>query len=413
MSEEAIVIIGAGHAGVQAAVRLAELEWAGRIIVVEEQDGPTYERPPLSKEFLKPGASDEIAALRKESYFEDKRIERITGATVTGIDAGARSVTLSDGTSLGYFRLIIATGSQARALTVPGSELPGIHLLKTRDDAQALRRAMRPGAHVVIIGAGYIGLEVAAAAAKLGCTTTVLEFQDRVMSRVTSAPVSRHFEQLHQEQGTRFVFGAAVTEVRGNGKVQEVVTADGSAYAADVVVAGIGVLPRQALAEAAGIDVKDGILVDADSRTSDPNVYAIGDVTRLIIKDQGINRRLESIQSALAQAVSAANSIMGLTNTKHEVPWFWTVQHGVRLQTAGLRLPEDDIIVRGNPKDGRFSVLYLRDGRLAAIDTIAALSDFTVGKKLVASGAEIDPEIAADPANKLTTAVRELVDETR
>lgn len=413
MSEESIVIIGSGHAGVQAAVRLRELEWPGRIVLIEEQDGPTYERPPLSKEFLKAGTSDDIAALRKEQYFEDKRIERITGVGVSSMDREDRTVTLADGRLLKYSKLVIATGSQARALTVPGSDLPGIRLLKTREEATALRQAMRQGAQVVIIGAGYIGLEVAAAAAALGCSTTVLEFQDRVMSRVTSETVSRHFEKLHREHGTRFVFGAAVTEVRGDGRVQEVVTADGASYAADVVVAGIGVLPRQGLAEAAGLLVKDGIVVDIDSRTSDPFVYAVGDVTHLIDEDGGINRRLESIQSALAQAVNAANHIMGHAQARPEVPWFWTVQHGVRLQTAGLRSPEDDLVVRGSAESGHFSVLYLRDGRLAAIDTIAALGDFTAGKKLVASGAHIDPEIAADPANKLTAAVRELVDEPR
>ncbi|WAH96316.1 NAD(P)/FAD-dependent oxidoreductase [Arthrobacter sp. MMS18-M83] len=413
MSEESIVIIGAGHAGVQAAVRLTELGWPGRIVLVEEQDGPTYERPPLSKEYLKAGASDEIPALRKEHYFDEKRIERIKGSGVVGLDREARNVTLSDGGQVQYSKLIIATGSQARPLTVPGSDLPGIHLLKTRADAEALRTAMQPGSEVVIIGAGYIGLEVAAAAAALGCATTVLEFQDRVMSRVTSDVVSRHFEELHQEHDTRFVFGTAVTEVRGDGRVQEVVTADGATYAADVVVAGIGVVPRQELAEAAGITVKDGIVVDLDSRTSDPSVYAVGDVTRLIDEENGINRRLESIQSALAQAINAANHIMGQAPARHEVPWFWTVQHGVRLQTAGLRSPDDDVVVRGTPESGHFSVLYLRGGRLAAIDTIAALGDFTAGKKLVASGAHIDTDLAADPANKLTTAVRELVDETR
>ncbi|WP_369046566.1 NAD(P)/FAD-dependent oxidoreductase [Sinomonas sp. P10A9] len=410
MSENAVVIVGAGHAGVQAAVRLAELEWSGRIVMIEEQDGATYERPPLSKEFLKAGAASEtpITPLRKEQFFADKRIERVHG-TVVGIDRAAHRVQLADGTSVGYSKLILAPGSAARSLRVPGGDLAGVHLLKTRADAEALRAALRPGARVVIVGAGYIGLEVAAAAAALGCETTVLEFMDRVMSRVTSEPVSRFFEQLHESHGTRFVFGTAVTELTGNGRVEDVVTADGSSYPADLVVAGIGVVPRQEAAEAAGIAVRDGILVDIESRTSDPDIYAAGDATRLIHAEEGIDRRLESIQSAQAQAGNAANSIMGLPRGKNEVPWFWTIQHGVRLQTAGLRLPEDEIVLRGNPADAQFTVLYLRDGRLAALDTIGSLSDFTAGKKLVAQGAPIDVDLAADRSVKLSAAVLEPV----
>lgn len=412
MSEEAIVIVGAGHAGVQAAVRLHELEWPGRIVIVEEQAGATYERPPLSKEFLKEGAGEDVAPLRKEQYFAEKGIERVAGS-VAGVDRAGRRVVLADGTALEYARLILAPGSSARSLKVPGGDLEGVHLLKTRDDAQALRTALRPGARVVIVGAGYIGLEVAAAAAALGCETTVLEFMDRVMSRVTSEPVSRFFERVHASHGTRLVFGAAVTELRGGGRVEEVITADGASYPADVVLAGIGVVPRQELAAAAGLAVRDGILVDLDSRTSDPDVYAAGDATRLVDPEHGIDRRLESIQSAQAQAVNAANSIMGQPGARHEVPWFWTVQHGVRLQTAGVRVPEDEIVLRGDPAGGKFTVLYLRQGRLAAVDTVGSLADFISGKKLVAAGAALDPGLAADPAVRLSAAVQEPLPQAR
>lgn len=298
-------------------------------------------------------------------------------------------------------------GPSARRLMVPGGDLPGIHRLETWEDAVALKDALRPGARVVVIGAGYIGLEVAAAAVENGCETTVLEFQDRAMSRVTSEPVSRHFERIHRSRGTRFVFGAAVTEVRGDGRAQEVRTADGTAYPADVVVVGIGVVPCQELAADCGLRVADGIVVDHDSRTSDPDIYAAGDATRLIDESDGTNRRLESIQSAVAQATNAANHIMGAPSGKREVPWFWTVQHGVRLQTAGLRDPGDTVVVRGADRD-QFSVLYLREGRLAAIDTIGSLRDFNPGKKFIAAAARIDPQRAADPSVKLSEAAGDL-----
>jgi 3-phenylpropionate/trans-cinnamate dioxygenase ferredoxin reductase subunit len=258
---------------------------------------------------------------------------------------------------------------------------------------------------VAIIGAGYIGLEVAAAAAATGCKVTVLEFQDRVMSRVTSAPVSRHFEQLHGRHGVRFVFGAAVTSIDGGERAERVTVADGTNFPADVVLAGIGVLPNQELAADAGLECRDGILVDGDGRTSDPAIYASGDVTRFTSPIDGASQRLECIQNALAQADRVAAHITGQPAAEPEVPWFWTVQHGVRLQTAGVRHPEDDAIVRGEPAAGKFSVVYLRDGRLAAVDTIANLAEFRTAKRLIARGVRIDPVLAADPAIPLAEAI--------
>lgn len=403
---EPIVVVGAGHAGVAVAAGLRTRGWAGGLVLIDTEKEVPYERPPLSKDLLKPGVGDESALLRKEKYYQDKDIERIGGHTVESVDRDGHAVVLSDGRRQPYHRLIIATGSRARPLTVPGAELPGTLALRTRDDALELKRVLVPGARVVIIGAGYIGLEVAAAAADLGCDVTVLEFQDRVMSRVTSGPVSRFFEQLHERNGVRFVFGAAVTAVEGRGRAERVVTSDGAAYPADVVVVGIGVMPNQELAEQVGLDCDDGILVDAHGCTSDPHVYAAGDVTRFTSPFDGASQRLECIQNALTQADAVAAHITGAPAGKPEVPWFWTVQHGVRLQTAGVRHPDDDVIVRGNPDDGKFSVVYLRQGRLAAVDTIAGLQDFRPAKKLITAGALIDPGLAADPAVGLADAVR-------
>lgn len=402
---EPIVIIGAGHAGVAVAAGLRTRGYGGQILLLEADKELPYERPPLSKELLTPGAAEQPIPLRKQKFYEDKGIERIAGLSVNSIDRAGRSVLLSDGTRRNYHRLVIATGARARPLTIPGADLPGVLSLRTYDDAVELKRALVPGARVAIIGAGYIGMEVAAAAAKAGCHATVLEFQDRVMSRVTAAPVSHYFEQLHEAKGVRFVFGAAVTAVEGPGRAERVATADGTIYPADVVVAGIGVLPNQDLAEAAGLECRDGILVDEDCRTSDPLVYAAGDATRFTGGFDGASLRLECIQSALAQAERIAGDITGQPAREPEVPWFWTVQHGIRLQTAGVRHPDDDVIVRGAPESGKFSVVYLRGGRLAAVDTVAGLADFRPAKKLIADAALIHPAAAADPSVPLADAV--------
>lgn len=400
-----IVIIGAGHSGVSVAAGLRTRGWEGGILLLEAEKETPYERPPLSKELLKAGALEESTVLRKEKFYQDKRIDRLAGLTVGSIDRPGRTVLLSDGSRHGYHRLVIATGSRARALTVPGAGLPGVQALRTRDDALDLRRALVPGARIAIIGAGYIGLEVAAAAAARGCEVTVLEFQDRVMSRVTSEPVSRFFEYLHEQNGVRFVFGAAVTAVEGTERAERVVSADGTVYPADVVLAGIGVVPNQELARDAGLQCQDGILVDGYGRTSDPEIYATGDVTRFTSALDGASQRLECIQNALAQADRAAAHITGQAAADLEIPWFWTVQHGVRLQTAGVRHPDDEVVVRGNPNDGKFSVVYLRNGRLAAVDTIAALTDFRPAKKLIAQQVRVDPSLAADPATALADCV--------
>ena len=404
MIQDPVVIVGAGHSGVAVAAGLRSRGWAGGILLIDAENELPYERPPLSKELLKDGAPDESAVLRKEKFYADKGIDRLSGVTAESIDRDGRTVLLSDGTRQPYHRLVIATGSRARPLTVPGAGLPGVRSLRTREDALELKQLLVEGARVAIIGAGYIGLEVAAAAAAKGCDVTVLEFQDRVMNRVTSAPVSRHFEQLHGRHGVRFVFGTAVTSVDGGERAERVTVANGTVFPADVVLAGIGVLPNDELAADAGLECQDGILVDGDGRTSDSAIYASGDVTRFTSPIDGASQRLECIQNAQAQADRVAAHITGQAGAEPEIPWFWTVQHGVRLQTAGVRHPEDQAIVRGEPSGGKFSVVYLRGGRLAAVDTIANLADFRTAKRLIAQGARIDPVLAADPGTPLIEA---------
>lgn len=401
---EPIIILGAGHAGVSVAAGLRSQGWEGGVLLVDADDRLPYERPPLSKELLKPGSPEQVTPLRPAGYYEERGIETVLGLEVREVDVENRSVTLSNGTIRAYHRLVIATGSTARALRIPGGDLPGVETLKTFDDATRLRARLSPDAKVVIVGAGYIGLEVAAAAAALGCDVTVLEFQDRVMSRVTSEPVSRFFEQHHENHGVRFVFGAAVTAVEGGGRAERVLTADGESYPADVVIAGIGVVPNQQLAEAAGLECNDGILVDEDGLTSHPAVYAAGDVTRFTNPFDGSSLRLECIQNAQAQAGSIVHHIMGKPRKEADIPWFWTVQHGVRLQTAGVRHPDDAVIVRGTVEDKKFSVVYLRNGKLSAVDTIDSLKDFMAAKKLIGAGASVDAALASVPGTSLTEA---------
>lgn len=404
MADAPIVIVGAGHAGVHAAARLVEHESPGGIVLIDEDDAEPYERPPLSKDLLKSGATPKFPRLRKSSYYGDNGIERMTGRSVVAIDRTARAVTLDDESTVSYHRLVLSTGSSPRTLPVPGGDLPGVVVLKTLKDSAFIRTKLVPGSRIVIIGAGYIGLEVAAAAVEAGSEVVLLEMQDRAMSRVTSRPVAEFFESLHAAHGVRFVFGASVVAVRESGNALEVVCADGNTHAADLVVVGIGVSPNQEVAEAAGLACSDGIIVDEHARTSDPSIYAAGDATRFTCPREGVSLRLECVQNAISQADAAANHIMGLPASEPEIPWFWTVQHGVRLQTAGVRNADDDIVIRGDPDAGRFSVLYLRDGRLAAIDTVRSLKDFVAGKKLIASRVPVDVRLSADPAVPLIEA---------
>lgn len=400
-----IVIVGSGHGGVAVAAGLRSRGWLGGIVLLDAQDDAPYERPPLSKDLLVPGAGERTALLRNEDYYGAKDIERAAGQAVVSIDRPGRAVVFADGSRRPYHRLVLATGSRARDLPVPGADLDGVLALRTHRDGLAIKRSLVAGARVVVIGAGFIGMEVAAAALKNGCEVTVLEFQDRVMKRVTSPPVSAFFERLHRSRGVRLEFGAAVTELQGEERVERVLTADGRTFGADVVVAGIGVLPNQELAEAAGLACQDGVLVDERCRTSDPLIHAVGDVTRSTSPFSGTSQRLESIQNAAAQAESVVSDILHHDDKPAEVPWFWTVQHGVRLQTAGVMHPDDEAIVRGDPQSGRFSVVYLRGGRLSAVDTVGGLADFRPAKKLIPAGRPLDPDLVADPGIKLEDAV--------
>ncbi|MGB3413259.1 MAG: FAD-dependent oxidoreductase [Microbacteriaceae bacterium] len=404
MLSSELLILGAGHAGVQVAANLRQAQWQGSITLIDNGTEYPYERPPLSKEVLN-GDTTQTFSLRKPQFYEDNRIELRLNSTVTQILPEQRKVRFQNGQEYGYNTLVIATGARARKLLIPGAQLPGVLSLRTREESEQLSAALIPGKRVVIVGAGYIGMEVAAAAISAGCSVTVIEFQDRIMSRVTSPVVSEFFTELHQKQGVEFFFNESVSEFLGDTQLEAVLTASGKRFEADLVVVGVGIVPNDELARDAGITTQDGILVDHQGRTSHPNIFAAGDVSKFDYVLDGSTIRLECIQNAVQQAQQISRALSGnCEEVPAEVPWFWTVQHGVRLQTAGLWRPTDQIVVRKHPKPHSFSVLYLREGKLAAIDTVNALGDFTQAKKLIAQGRIINPERASDVRNKLNDA---------
>lgn len=394
---EVVVIIGAGHAGGTAAATLRQEGFEGRIVLLGDEPYPPYERPPLSKAVLSGAMPLEKTFLRKPSFYEDKAIELRTGAGVETIDRAARTLRLFSGENLAYDKLILATGSRLRRLKVPGADLLGVYYLRGIDDSLAIKEHLKAGANIVIIGGGYIGLEVAASAAKAGAKVTLIEAMDRVMARVTSETVSSFFQDEHRRHGVDLKLNTGVTALEGEGRVERVVAGDGSVLAADMVVVGIGILAADELAVAAGLACDNGIVVDEFTQTSDPAIWAIGDVTNHPNALLGGRFRLESVQNAISQGQTAAKAILGRASAYAEVPWFWSDQYDLKLQTAGIRHASDQEVVRGSPANRKFSVCYLRDGALAAIDTIANLKDFMPAKKLIAEKRPIDPERLANP----------------
>lgn len=399
--DRTVVVVGAGHGGVQVVQSLRQGGWSGGIVLLEADTELPYERPPLSKDFLAAAADAPPALLRKASYYADKGIDLRLGDPAARIDRDARRVLTRDGRAIAYDKLVLAPGAQARPFAVPGAGLAGVTTLRTLAEARAVKGMLEAGRRIVIIGAGYIGLEVAAAACKAGAQVTVIEAGDRVMGRVACEIVSRHFQALHAAHGVRFRFATAVTELRGTGRVEAVVAAAGEVLGADGVVVGIGVVPNTRIAAEAGLPCADGILVDGLGRTADPDIYAVGDATRIATR-HGATMRLECIQNAVDQANAVARHILTGEEAEPQVPWFWTVQHGVRLQSAGVRAEDDEALVRPSAKGDGFSVLHLRAGALAAIDTVDCLQDFMPARRLIASRRPIDRAAAVDPAVKLT-----------
>jgi len=394
---DTIVIAGAGHAAGQAAVSLRQGGFTGAITMVGEEPYLPYQRPPLSKKFLAGDLKLDRLYLRHEKFYVDHNIDIHLSTRVEQIDREAKVVALSDGSRMSYDRLLIALGCKVRKLTLPGSDLQGVHYLRTIDDVLAMQERFQPGTRMVVIGAGYIGLEVAAVAITHGLYVTIVETADRVMSRVVAPEVSAFFERVHREAGVTIYCGRNPnSSLIGNDHVEALRAPDGSEISADMIVVGIGVLPTVDIAETAGIKCDDGIVVDEYCRTSDPHILAIGDCTNHPNSLLGRRLRLESVHNAQEQAKTAAATLCGELRPYAQIPWFWSDQYDLKLQIAGLSSGYNSVILRGKPEERSFAAFYLKDDLLLAVDAINSAREFMLSKKLIAIGARFEPEKLAD-----------------
>ncbi len=405
-----IVIIGAGQAGMQIAESLRQEKYDGTVVLCGEEPHAPYQRPPLSKKWLVDGGSVASLALRGPAVLERLQIMLRTDTRVQAIDRSRSELELADGSRMPYERLAIATGPLPRALPVPGASLANVLALRGIADSLAIGAAIRRCAaerrRVVIVGGGFIGLEVAAGARKLGAEVTVLEGLPRLMSRVTAPVVSEAFAQQHREHEVQLVFNAQVSEIVGHeGQAAAVRTADGHEYTAGVVVVGIGVVPDDFLARSAGLQCDRGIVVDDCSRTSDPRIVAAGDCTARRLPD-GELVRLESVQNAVEQGRSAAAALVGRERPFISAPWFWSDQFDVKLQMVGLSRGYDQVVTRGDLARRTFSAFYFRARRLLAVDSLNRVSDHMQAKRLLDQGVSPTPEQAADPAFELASLLK-------
>ncbi|NWL81019.1 pyridine nucleotide-disulfide oxidoreductase [Pseudomonas taiwanensis] len=401
------VIVGGGHAGSEAAVSLRQNGFDGRILIISDEPGLPYQRPPLSKAFLAGTLGAEALPIRPAATYEKSGIEILNGTSVSGVDLEGHSVQLADGSSLTWTHLVLATGSRARRLQVAGlgeRQPDNLHYLRSQADAERLRDQLVEGQRLVIVGGGYIGLEVAAAAQKAGLKVTVLEAQPRVLARVTAPEVSSFYEQVHRAAGVELCLNAQLEQVcldvTGQ-TVEALVTTDGTRIPVDLMLVGVGAIANTELAEQAGLAVENGILVDEFSRTSTADVYAIGDCSNYPSALYGCRMRLESIPNAIEQARAAASSITGKQAPYSSLPWFWSDQYDLKLQIAGINQGYDEVVLRGSKALRSFAAFYLSKGRLIAADCINRQQEFMAIKKLVQAGFSGDVELLVDESVSL------------
>ncbi len=405
-----VIIVGAGHGGAQAAVLLRQQGYEGKVTMIGREPEPPYERPPLSKEYLAKDKPFDRLYIRPPQFWAEKNIDLRLNTEVITVDAAGQSVTLSDGSQLSYDHLIWATGGDPRKLTCPGHELSSVYGVRTRADVDAIMAELdQPGriGRVIVIGGGYIGLEAAAVLRKLGKAVTLFEALPRVLARVAGEELSAFYEAEHRAHGVDLRTGVGVVSIEGaNGFVSGVKLSDESVIPADMVIVGIGIIPCVDALIAAGAMGGNGVTVDAQCRTSLPNVFAIGDCAahaNAFAENQVI--RLESVQNANDQASIAAKTICGQDVSYHATPWFWSNQYDLKLQTVGLSTGFDQAIMRGDPATRSFSVVYLRRGSVIALDCVNMVRDYAQGHKLVEAGAVVDPARLAD----VSTPLKELI----
>lgn len=382
-----VVIVGAGHAGGSVAANLRQWGWTGPIVLIGEEPLPPYQRPPLSKAWLKGEAGAEDLELRPASFYAEHTIELRLGVRAERIDRSGHAVVLASGEVIPYDRLILATGARPRRLPIQGADLEGVVELRTAADAEALKHRLGPGRRLAIVGGGYIGLEAAASARALGADVVVIERETRLLARVACAALSEFFLDYHRGKGVTFALGAQMEAIEGReGQVAAIRFANGDPIACDTVLVGVGAVPNQELAEACGLDCADGILVDQAARTEDPAIWAIGDCTRRPLPLYGAVGRLESVPSALEQAKQAAADITGHAPPPPEVPWFWSDQYDLKLQIAGLPIGSAETVIRGETRRAAFAVFHLDDQRrVQAVEAVNAPAEFMGGRQLIAS----------------------------
>lgn len=410
MDQTGVVIVGSGQGGYQVAASLRDDGYQGPVILVGEEPGLPYQRPPLSKGFLAGKTPAQELALRPESFYPGRGIALLSAQRAVRIDRAARRVSLAGGRELPYAHLVLATGTRPRLLSVPGAELENVVPLRSCVDAQAIHARLQTARHVVVIGAGFIGLEVAVIARAIGCEVHVIEFADRALKRAVSREVGRFLVEAQTQRGVAFSFSTGVASLTGDGdKVAAVVTDTGRILPADLVVVGVGVEPNIELARDADLAVNDGIVVNAELLTSDPAISAIGDCARFPTDYCPAPVRLESVQNAVDQARCVAARLAGKTAPGaryNKLPWFWSDQGECRLQIAGVSASEDEAVVRGDMAQGRFSVLRFRGERLTAVESINSAADHMAARKLLAEGASVSRSQAADVSLKLASLAR-------
>ena len=392
-----VLIIGAGHAGGTAAALLRQYGYEGAIVLAGQETAPPYQRPPLSKAWLKGEADLEALLLRPESFYVEQDIDLRTGVIATAIDAAAKTVSFADGTVEPYDALILATGSTARRLALPGADRPDLLELRTLADAERLKAALAPGRRLAVVGGGYVGLEAAASARALGAEAVVIERMDRVLARVASETLSAFFTDYHRKHGVEILTSAEVTGFEGGDTGTGVRLADGRLIAADAVLVGVGALACEELARTAGLTCLNGVVVDGEARTSDPSIYAIGDVTyRPVPVHGGAMHRLESVPNALEQAKQAASAIVGRAAPTPETPWFWSDQYDLKLQIAGLPNGADRQVVRGDVAAASFAVFHLAGDRIVCVEAVNAPAEFMAGRMMIGKATPVDARKLAD-----------------
>ncbi|MFZ2994876.1 NAD(P)/FAD-dependent oxidoreductase [Sphingobium sp.] len=398
LEKYAVVVVGAGHGGAQVAIALRQRKFAGSIAIIGEEPEIPYERPPLSKEYLAQEKDFDRLLIRPASFWSDREIAMLTGRRVVGIDPQAHTIITDQGQTIGYEHLIWAAGGHARALACPGHDLPGVHSVRSRADVDAMKAELAMTRNVAVVGGGYIGLEAAAVLSKLSKKVTVIEALDRVLGRVAGEPLSRFFEAEHRAHNVDIRLNATVACLsETSGRASGVELSDGESIPAEMVIVGIGIVPAVQPLLAAGAEGGNGVAIDQHGKTSLPDVYAIGDCAlhRNHFAD-GIEIRLESVQNANDMATVVARAITGDPVPYNAVPWFWSNQYDLRLQTVGLLTGHDSVIIRGDVASRRFSLIYLKAGRVIALDCVNSVKDYVEGKSLVVGRMEPCP---ADLAN--------------